>query len=246
MKKLQLLLSFLFISLLSLSAQNKKFGADLSEVKTYKNQLELDIKNIFSGLGNATLLYKRGHKLDKFEVDGKLRFVRVLARFNNQIALEKNPFMGAIDSLQIEFHPNDVFDLSIGIGFEQQKMFRNFVHYWSIDCIANYYSIDGSAYSIGGIRNVRTGVDTRYTSTIQAGVNPFFGIKYYLSEKFSIGIETGFAFQYFHQKITEVDYTTTYSNGTYYYKLMEKEPSSTNGITTNFNNLRFLNLGYTF
>lgn len=61
MKRIAIALLFTLLASVYLFSQSHKIGVELSEMRKNKNHLDLDIKNIFSGLGNATLRYKRSY-----------------------------------------------------------------------------------------------------------------------------------------------------------------------------------------
>lgn len=248
MKKLAITLSLIVCASLNMFSQEKKIGAELSEVRKNKNQLDLDIKNIFNGLGNATLLYKRSFQVGELINVNSIRLIRLSGRVNNQITFTDDPTREPDDTTNVRYHPSDLVNFQVGLGFERQKMNKNFVHYYGIDGIISFFKLDDdfSNGTIGGITNNITPTTDRFIRTLKTGINPFFGIKYYFTSRISIGIETGFAILYFNQSITEVGFEEEFVNGQSEVVFVEDEPVKSSGIQTRFNNLRFLTIGYTF
>jgi len=248
MKRLTTALCLFVFSTLNTFSQNNSFGTDFSEIRKNKNHLELDVKNIFFGLGlenvfASSLLYKRTFQRGELIDVNSIQLVRFLGRINNQITFADDPASEPYDTTNVQ--PTDLFNFQLGIGFERQKMNKNFVHYYGVDGIIDFLKSDDnfSNVSIGGTTNKS---NDRFIRTIRTGVNPFFGIKYYFSSRISIGIETGVSILYFNQSITEVGFEQKIVNGQLEKVLVKDEPSKSQGIWTGFNNLRFLTIGYTF
>ena len=248
MKKLLIALFLIAFATGNIFSQEKKIGAELSEIRKNKNHLDLDIKNIFSSLSRATLLYKRTfQKGDLIDVNS-IRLIRFSGRIDNQITFTDDPTRKPNDTTNVGFHPSDIIDFQIGIGFERQKMNKNFVHYYGIDGIFHFVKFDDDFPNgfIGGVTNNRTFSTDRLWRTFRTGLNPFVGIKYYFTNRLSLGIETGISLLYFNQAITEVRFDQTIVNGQVVEEFVEDEPVKSNGLQVGFNNLRFLTVGYTF
>ena len=126
-KSFGLLISLLLISL-SLFSQNKKFGVELSKIKQQKHHFELDIRNIFNGLGGATLLYKKRRNKDLENDDEALKLLRLTASLNSSVNFDSN----INDFTTLLNDPIDVTSIGFGIGVEKQKMNKHFVHYFGI------------------------------------------------------------------------------------------------------------------
>ena len=86
----------------------------------------------------------------------------------------------------------------------------------------------------------------RAINNYEAGLNPFFGIKYYFTDRISLGIETGLSILYYNEKVTQLLVERISGEGGLINRYSEGETVGSNGIRTRFNNLRFLTLGYTF
>ena len=248
MKKLTIALSLIVFSTINTYSQSKKIGTELSEIRKNKNHLDLDIRNIFNGLGNATLLYKRTYQKGELIDVNSIRLIRISGRLNNQINFTDDPTRDPNDTTNVAFHPSNLIDIQLGIGFERQKMNKNFVHYYGIDGIFNFFKLDDdfSNGSFGGVTINSTGTTDRLLRTFRTGINPFLGIKYYFTNRLSIGIETGISILYFNHSITEIRFEQQFVNGQFENVFVEDEPVISNGIQTRFNNLRFLTIGYTF
>ncbi|MFN0013341.1 MAG: hypothetical protein ACKVU2_02230 [Saprospiraceae bacterium] len=221
-------------------AQDSKTGAHLSEIRKNKNQIDLDVKNLFNGLSGATLLYKRSYQTGDLIDVSAIKLIRFSASINNQVLLgEKNiPWSAAANNI----------DLQIGVGIEKQVMHNGFVHYYGADLVAGYYNSNAIFNTIepGGILVDYYGNQVRGRS-IRAGLNPFFGIKYYFTSRLSIGLETGMSLMYFHASVTEQVVTRTLVNNQIIYtNVYTSNLPASSGFQTRFNNLRFLTVGYTF
>ncbi len=245
-KRIFTLILTLFI--FSLQAQDKKIGAELSEIRKQKNHIDLDIKNVFRGLGSATILYKRTYQSGDLIDVNSIKSIRFLARFNNQIALSDPPSTFTNNETFAAFHPSNVLDLFFGFGLERQKMYKGFVHYYGIDFVGYFNKSDDDISNgvIGTLTVNLTETTDRKLQTLKGGINPFFGIKYYFTDRLSLGVETGFEISYFSQKTTELVSSQQIIGGEFVPVVEELEPFVSNGILTAFNNLRFLTIGYTF
>ncbi|MEM1216533.1 MAG: hypothetical protein AAGJ82_12650 [Bacteroidota bacterium] len=248
MKKLALSVSILLFVVVNVFAQQEGRGAQLSEIRKNKNHLDLDIQNLFGGLRNTTLLYKRTFQMGDLVDVNAIRLFRFSGRVNNQITFTDDPTLQPNDTTNVGFHPSDALDFEIGFGIEKQKMNKNFVHYYGVDAIISFTQLDDdfSNGTIGGIINNATVTTDRFVKTVRAGINPFFGIKYYFTNHLSVGVETGISILYFNQAVTEVQFEQQSIDGLSQRVFVEDAPVVSNGIQTNFNNLRFLTIGYTF
>lgn len=247
-QKLTFALALLLLSCTHLYAQSNKFGAELSEIRKNKNQIDVDIKNIFTGLNRATLVYKRAFQAGDLVDVNAIKLIRFSGSFNNQITFTEDPTRLPDNNIVVELHPSNILDVQVGIGFEKQKMNKDFVHYFGIDGIINYTKSDDDLPNgtLGGVINNATSTTDRLISNTRAGIVPFFGIKYYFTNRLSLGIETGLAILYFNQSITEVIVEANLVNGQIVTTFEEDDPVKSSGIQTNFNGLRFLSIGYTF
>lgn len=244
MKQITIVLLFIFFAASNIFAQEKKFGTNLSEIKSNKHHVELDVKNVFRGLSSASVIYKRALQRDKKEDKRSLKLLRFIAGFNGQSTLSS----GTATSLNsVSWGVVQPFDYQGGFlrfGLEQQKMNKYFVHYYGIDGIVNFYRI-GKTYSNDKLIDEPPTLSD-FTKTRRFGVNPFFGVKYYFAKCLSIGIETGFAFYYFNRSISRYDVSPEYDNGETKYKVELEDPEKSNGIQASYSGLQFLTIGFTF
>jgi len=155
------------------------------------------------------------------------------------------------DSSNIGFHPADIVDLTFGIGIEKQFQNKRFVHYIGTDLYGQYFQSDDDFPTnaiIGGVFSNSTRSTDRTVSSINAGLSPFFGIKFYITNQFSVGIESGFRLTYFNTKFQEVRITN--QGGTNFNQQVtsfeELEPVVSQGVRFNFLGVRFITVGYSF
>lgn len=249
MKKVTFAFFLIVSAITSIFAQEIKSRTAISEVRKNKNQLEVDIKNVFHGLGNATILYKRAYQSGNLVDVNSIQLIRFSAQINNQMTFTNDPTRtSSLEDTEVVFFPSNLTDIQLGIGYEKQQMNKNFVHYFGADGVFHFFKSDDDFANgyFGGVTNNLTGTTDRLITTFRAGVNPFFGIKYYFTNSISIGIETGVSLLYFNQAITEVKREQELSNGEFINSFVEDAPTKSSGIQTRFNNLRFLTIGYTF
>jgi hypothetical protein len=83
---------------------------------------------------------------------------------------------------------------------------------------------------------------------MNTGINPFFGIKYYITNQFSVGIESGFSLTYFNTRIQENRTINQFNpnTGQQITVFEELEPVLSNGIKFSFLGVRFITIGYSF
>lgn len=245
MQKTAVLIVFLLLGSSSVFSQNKKFGVELAKIKEQKNHLEVDIRNIFSSLSSATILYKR--RLNKNEsLEGEaLKLIRFSLGLSSQFIVDRglDSFSDLLNS------QSDVTFFNGGIGFEKQKMNKHFVHYFGIEGRVSYRTQNSNLTftTLSNIINIPdfTGSANQLRNyTIGGGILPFFGIKYYITNRLSVGIETGL--QVLYLKEFSIDTAMEFRNGV----LSEFNKGELVGgrgrISTFFTNLRFLTVGFNF
>lgn len=250
MKNLTLTLVLIVLATVTAFSQNEKKGTELSKIRKNKNHLDLDVKNIFNSLTSATLIYKRTFKTGELINVNSINLIRFSGQVNNQITLTEDPTRTTTtdDDVDIRFFPSNILDFQVGLGIERQKMNKNFVHYFGVDAVYSLAKIDDdiSNGAIGGITVNVVETTDRLMRTMKTGLNPFIGIKYYFTNRISLGLETGFSVLYFSQETIELSFESEVVNGDVVSELVEAEPFIATGILTDFNNLRFLTIGYTF
>ncbi len=246
------ILTFIIVFLaLQLNAQTEN---SISEVRKNKYQIELGFRNIQSIYANtfsATILFKKKFQTgDLIEVNS-VRFLRSYFSINTQINFTDDPTRKNQDSTKIEYHPADIVDLTFGIGIEKQFQNKRFVHYIGSDIYGQFFKSDDDYpenASIGGVILNNTQTTDRTVRTMNTGINPFFGIKYYVTNQFSVGIESGFSLTYFNTRIQENRTINQFNpnTGQQITVFEELEPVISNGIKFSFLGVRFITIGYSF
>jgi len=217
---------------------------DLSEVRKNNFQVDVDLSNILDGLAGAGLVLKKKFDPGKFVSVNSIRLLRASLRMNNTVSFQ-NYFK---DTLANTNYPKTNLDMQIGLGLERQYIHKKFVHYYGIDLIAAHYQSDNVYFGYGG-GNVAYFVNYVYKyRRNRIGVNPFFGIKYYLTDRFSLGIETGFELSYYRFKDEEYirSWNVTQDGKIENYSATKVANTRFSGLTTSFNNVRSVTAGYTF
>lgn len=226
-KKYLFLISYLLLSM-GLKSQDSQIinpNTNLSEIRKYNNQIELDIKNLFTGFEGASLLYKRKLETGKLIAVNEIKLLRLMAELTTVIRFGNNDLPTVTGDTSFVFI-QDRLNFRLGVGFEKQKKNKNFVHYYGMDAIFGYSKRE---YYVP----ISFGVSVpRIVKFMRVGVNPFFGIKYYVTKRISLGIETGIELSYLHLIESSIP--------------ENREVSNSNGFFAQLNNLRFITLGYVF
>lgn len=240
----------ILILLISLFCTINAFAQDekpKSEFLSFKNQIEVDVKNIFKSYsGYGSILYKRN--IGTNEEQNTIKLLRLSGQINNSFVLSEPPTRNPADTNYIQNYPLDNVSFSLALGFERQKITNKFVHYLGVDAIFSYSKVE-SDYSrlFGGIVFNSFRSTGRITEIYRMGINPLFGVKYYFTKRLNLGIETGFNITYFDQSIQEYGFVyELLESGGLRGVFQENEPYKINGFQTSFNNLRFLTLGFIF
>ncbi len=226
----------------------------ISEIRKNEYQVELGFRSINSIVNNttsATILFKKKYQTGNLVEVNSVKYLRAYFSFNTQINFTEDPTRLKEDSTYIAFHPADIIDLTFGLGIEKQFQNKNFVHYLGSDIFGQFFKSDDDFpgnISIGGIISNSTITTDRTVRSTNVGLNPFFGIKYYISKQFCVGIESGFRLTYFNTKFQEIRIITEYDQnlGINITVLEELEPVTSNGIKFNFLGVRFITIGYSF
>lgn len=201
MKQIKMLM-VLLVCTVTLFGQEKGTLEKSNHYLQHNHQLDIDIKNIFNGLGNATILFRKKLKPNLDHPD-KIRLLRFQGQFGTRIATN--------DQLS-----SNSLNAAFGIGLEKQIAKGRFVHYYGVDLI-NRVSWTKDRLPNSNLSRIRY--------NYSASVLPFFGVKYFLTDRINIGLETAFSIGYRHQKNDDI---------------------SSNEFFASYSNLRFLTLGYTF
>lgn len=247
MKKSFFTIAFMFIGfyVFSQNEVDKKTKTDLSEIRKNTYQLDLDVKNVFTSLSNATLIFKKKLQSGKFIDVNSIKLLRITAKINSQTNLNDK----SAGTNFASYGPVNKTDVGIGVGFEKQIKNKNFVHYFGIDAIGSYQTSETGTYLYYYSEILEYNFISTYdikTKLTKVGVNPFFGIKYYITDKISVGIETGFEFSFFNNKTNQTQYLPRLVKEGVKIDIIEYDPRFTNGLLAKFNNLRFATVGYVF
>lgn len=226
----------------------------ISEIRKNKHQIELgfrSIMSIYDNTSSATILFKKKFQTgDLIEVNS-VKYLRAYFSFNTQINFTDDPTRMNQDSTDLGFHPADIIDITFGLGIEKQFQNKKFVHYIGTDLYGQIFKSDddfpGNS-SIGGVVSNSTNTTDRTVRSINTGLSPFFGIKYYITDQFSVGIESGFRLTYFNTKFQEIRTINVFDQdlGQTITVFQELEPVVSNGIRFNFLGIRFITVGYSF
>jgi len=249
------LTTFLTLSLIlisSIGAQEETAKNTISEIRKNNYQIELgfsSIKSIYSNTSSASIFFKKKYRTGNLVEVNSMKFLRAFFSIDSQVNLTEDPSRTPMDTTSIFFHPANVSDLTLGIGIEKQYQNDRFVHYLGCDLFARYYKSDDDVpnnYNIGGVTLNIINTTDRYLRIINPGLIAFGGFKYYITNQFSVGVETGLRIGYFNSKITEVEYTFDFEDGMEIRNFEENDPVKSNGFKVNFLGLRFVTLGYSF
>jgi hypothetical protein len=231
---------------------NAQKDNSISEIRKNKYQIELgfrSIKSIYDNTASATILFKKQVQTGDLVEVNSVKFLRAYFSVNTQVNFKDDPTRMRQDSTFIGFHPADVIDLIFGIGIEKQFQNKKFVHYIGTDIYGQFYKSDDDFpinAIIGGVISNSTHTTDRTVRTINTGINPFFGIKYYITNQFSVGIESGFRLTYFNSKFQEIRSIFSSSIGQNNFDFEEFGPVVSNGFRFHFLGVRFITVGYSF
>jgi hypothetical protein len=223
----------------------------LSEIRKNNFQVELGTNNfssLWSGSVNGTLLFKRKINFGKFVEVSSLKMLRAYFSLNTQINFTDDPSLNPKDTARVYYHPSDEYNFTLGLGFEKQTKGKFFVHYFGLDLFNQFYRTNDDIFNgeFGGVTVNQTGTTDRYIQTMRLGITPFAGLKYYLTNQLSLGIETGMQLFWFHTKFTEVGFEVRLNGNTQEVVFVEHKPVLSNGIILKYSGVRFVTLGYTF
>ncbi len=243
---------------------NGQVGGDFSEIRKKELHADLDIKNIFNGLGGAGILVKKKIQTgDLIDVDA-INLIRMSLRLNTTSTLDGSWERQEGDVLsfhdinqdmhQAYLFGNELDDkgkFRLGLGYEKQIVNDGFVHYFGVDAVFIYSYEEEFDDHIHHLYNQNEpDVFEAYHNRIETfeyGINPFIGIKYYLTNRLSIGVETGFKITYFNNEVDEiVEEIEQVDHEKFEVTSIEEITEDAKGIKTRFNNLRHLTIGYVF
>lgn len=246
-----LILVFFSLQIIEGVAQDSK---PLSEVRKNDYQVELgfrSVESIWKNTSSATVIFKKSYKTGELINVNSVNYMRAYFSINTQINFSEDPARMDMDSTEIGFHPGDIIDVTSGIGIEKQFHNKKFVHYIGTDLYTRFFKSDDdfpNNTTIGDVSLNFTQTTDRTIRSLNLGLSPFFGIKYYFTNQFSVGIESGFRISYFNTRIQEIRIETEFDpffNQTITV-FKELDPVISNGFKFNFLGIRFITLGYSF
>lgn len=243
MSRLPILVVLLFLCF-PLFSQDKS----IDEIRKNDYQIELgfrSIESIWRNTSGATVLFKKKHKKRNLENPETQNYWRAHVSLRSQANFSEDPRRRELDSTLIQHHPSSFVDFTFGLGLERQFQKRNFVHYYGMDLYGRGYASDEDgpySRSIGGIILNSSNYLHRNERTLDIGVSPFFGIKYYITDQFNVGIESGFRLTYFNTRLQRIEVNRSGETTTF----KKYQPVISNGTRFLFLGVRFVTLGYSF
>ncbi len=235
----------LLFALTQLCAQQEYSKTPLFKTPTlksqnYKYQLDIDVKDMLRRGTNTTLILKK--KIAKRKKN--LNFLRLNINWNARNYSENE---NSIQDDRVERSSRSL-RINTGLGIEKQIRHNGFVHYYGVDALINF------SFSNNEIESVFSGTNpSEITNTSRdinryfgVGINPFFGIKYYLNPRLSVGVETGLQFSYARRYGSWLKTSVYVDNGMFIYDEFRRDRTIGDSFFSSFNNLRFLTIGYTF
>lgn len=235
---------------INLFSQNMENEPNISEIRKNNYQVELGFKsisNIYHSTASATIMFKKKHNAGELIDVKAINFLRAYLTLSSNIAFNKDSLRQiGFDRLGSYPYIKPRVDLTLGLGIEKQFQNRRFVHYYGCDVFIDYYD-GGEIISYYYSRPVvNYSVLYQHEKTIDAGFIPFFGLKYYVTDQLSFGLETGFSLSYYYSKYSDVDYSFEIVNGKEVFNQTNFTPYTEQGIKFNFLGIRFITVGYTF
>ncbi len=237
-----ILVAFFGVNLCSQNSDNKP---KIAEIRKNNYQIELgfsSIQNIYSNTAAATIMFKKKYNPGELIDVSSIRFLRAYFTLNSEFRFDGDTFPKRL----FAFDSRKNVNLSVGFGIEKQFQNRNFVHYFGCDFFTHYYN--GGRNQGYSFFNVLTNYSVlyQYEKNINLGLIPFFGLKYYVTDQLSFGVETGLSLSYYYSKFKDVQYSFEFINGQEVYSQRNFIPFTEYGMKFNFLGLRFINIGYAF
>lgn len=259
-----LLIAIVFLSSISVYSQRNDSIQEIN--RKYKNEIGIDFKGFTGGSIGTAIIYKKKYNT------GRLVSMSFARNLRYQVGLDVNFPLGksvsTVDSLKIiESNQTKYFSIQPRFGIEKIYYNDKFGFYYGIDFGVGY-SYNASAYDVYMLKfNTGNGQSADlyslntlpYKSTmINAGLYPFFGVKYRFAERFSVSIETSISLVYEYSHVSTISrYYNVEGVPQYYYNYYYGYLNSytkpefnnvdrTHLIRLNINYLRFLTLNYHF
>jgi hypothetical protein len=233
-------LPILFCLLISNLAYSQTQDSLKFNNRKYKWEVGLDVKGILRGSPSSGLVFKTRKTIGKLvpiSYSNNLRYLISLSGTQptqSDFKFDENSPIRVVNTEEgKKFH-----FIECGIGYEHIDFYGRFNFYYGLDFGLKYsYDIPLTYYYYSS--NGDNGRIYQKTRNFGPIANPFFGIKYRITERFSVSIETGFRLGYFFNKIKHIDYNISNDPQS---KTFATEKLQT--IEYNFQYLRFLTFNY--
>jgi hypothetical protein len=217
----------------SLMAQNRK----------YNYEAGIDVSQLMKGTPGTALLLKvkKKSKLVSLTFSENYRFQLAISG-----AVTAASQMTELDSLHYHYFykPNNSFAFHPQVGIEKIRYFGKFNLYYGWDAGLSYSTVSNGYSS----EIVSSGANYVYVynyssqKSMGANVTPFAGVKYRLTDRFSMSVESGFnvAYLFTDQVISNLQWSG------YAYSLVPGMELKSHGFSFNMAYLRFLTFNYHF
>ena len=139
------------------------------------------------------------------------------------------------------------------LGYESHKNFKRTQFYYGVDFSFSYSIVNNVSINSNEQRYYPNNQDTAYTmitvvytNTIddrmrRYGINPLFGIKFFITPKLSISTETQFVFEVYYEKLKQ---SNTCDHPTYSY--INNKTKDNDGFSSRFGPIGTLSISYHF
>ncbi|MFN8438723.1 MAG: hypothetical protein U0V72_13995 [Cytophagales bacterium] len=259
--KVVFLLTFLFSYPITFAQEAVKDTTKLS-YNVYQNEVGIDIKSILRAVPDISIIWKRKIK----QSQNCLKNYRFQLYLNGYIPTKNKVTQNDTTNGKFDYESEKFFYIQPMIGIEKIKSYGKFKLFYGID-IGAFYSYRNSGYMYYYQKNSNVanlynnyyyiynytqnpnlfspntnyntnGIWNKYGATIA----PFFGVKYFFTDRFSASIETSFYLSYFNMKIKLLPY---YSNNNSTAKNIATKIEN-EGLDFNLKYLRFITFNYHF
>lgn len=231
-------MAFLFCSL-SLFSQARDSVMALN--RKYKREMGIDFQGFFKGTPGTSLILKVKKKSHLISLTFSENY-RFQLNLSGSIPITSNTSQG-LDSNRTEIvNPSSQFSIQPLVGIEKIYYYARFNLYGGLDAGPNYNRMSQGYILVSGYNYY----SNNYPMTSWgAGFSfiPFVGMKYRLTERFSLSAESAFALAYNYTKT--VYGGVAYSNGSGS-QTWAKSETRFSALTFNMRYLRFLTLNYHF
>lgn len=230
-------------------SQNEVRDSIMAVNRKFKNEIGIDFQQLFIGNAGTSFIWKVKKKqrngLVSLTFSRNLRFqlaINVSMPISSNKEIKENSLLNV---MYTDSYTKRIYIKPL-IGIEKIKYYQKFGIFYGLDFGPNYnYSLNTTSYYGDYNQNNTFGYPQSSAAVNEYGISiqPFIGVKYRFSERFSVSMESGFAFtyQYADFEISATDYNE--SNNVYNKFLFNKTESR---FAISMMYLRFLNLNYHF